>query len=489
MLMIDWVRKYRAPAEHPAGQSGAVREEPAPDFQEKLQTFPVRKSGPQAGQILDRDAPAGILPKVRFAFTRPMSPKPAWQNLPDTLPWLYWDRNPCPMRKPQSFPERPFINRDTLNEIRASADWQKTFLALGLTRDERQSRPDDWWAKSPFNPEEKTASFHMNNDPRGGGRWYCHSTGQGGGLLDLVQTIHGGNIFEAGRWLVDNGCCPLPRVYTDAGVQKPATQPSGPENASGEEKKKQSEVAETPRNTPIRQSLLPLLTELGTHPGFAGRGISEATCRYLGCGYLTEGNKSSLRGRLVFQVRGVDDIEAVSPTPVILSHMGRATTQDQIDDVGKWTYYKGFRKSLELYNLDQLRLDPEARAQVKQTRQLILVEGCFDVAKCIEAGVKNVVASFGTTVSQVQIDKLHLLKEVLGAQEILVWFDRDKAGSMAQRALIEALQADRLQARGFDWGQRFQSDVRGAVGIPDDIQDPCDLSAQQIQWLRHELSI
>lgn len=379
---------------------------------------------------------------------------------------------------------RPFINRETLNEIRQTTDWQKTFLSLGLIRDERQSRPDDWWAKSPFSPDEKTASFHVNGDPQGGGRWYCHSTGQGGGLLDLVQALHGGNIFEAGRWLVDQGCCPSPRVYLEGGVDAQQTKATEEQKPSGEEKKK-PEPLEPAKNEPIRQSLLPMLTELGTHPGFADRGISEATCRYLGCGYLPDSHKSSLRGRLVFQVRSVDDLEAVAPKPVILSHMGRATTPGQVEQLGKWTHYKGFRKSLELYNIDQVRLDPEALQQVRETGRLILVEGCFDVAKCIEAGIKNVLASFGTAVSRTQIDKLHLLKEVLGAKEILVWFDRDAPGAGAQTKTIAALQDDGLTALGFDWGREFNANLRSEVRIPSTIQDPCDFSVVQLQWLRH----
>lgn len=387
------------------------------------------------------------------------------------------------MRKHSTSPERPFINRYTLNEIRQTADWQRAFLSLGLTRDERQSKPDDWWAKSPFNPDEKTASFHMNVDPRGGGRWYCHSTGQGGGLLDLVQALHGGNIFEAGRWLVEEGCCPLPRVYDGQDIGRTiASRPEG-QNAGGEEKRKIAEAEEPAQNAPIRQSLVPLLTELGTHPGFATRGISEATCRYLGCGFLPADNKSSLRGRLVFQVRSVNDIEAVEPKSVILSHMGRATTPAQVEEVGKWTYYKGFKKSLELYNIDQVRLDPEAQAQVEETGRLILVEGCFDVAKCVEAGVKNVMASFGASLNPAQIIKLHLLKEIVGANEILVWFDRDKPGTTAQAQAITALEADGLTVKGFDWDQTLRSDVRADIGIPDTVQDPGDLTAVQIQWL------
>ena len=135
-------------------------------------------------------------------------------------------------------------------------------------------------------------------------------------------------------------------------------------------------------------------------------------------------------------------------------------------------------------NLDQIWLDPDAQAQIAETGKLILVEGCFDVAKCVEAGVKNVVASFGTSVSQAQIDKLHMLKEVLGAKGTLVWFDRDKAGSEMQQALVDALNADQLPTRGFDWGQRFRSDVRGDVVIPEGIAQQCleRFSPQTLSW-------
>ena len=79
--------------------------------------------------------------------------------------------------------------------------------------------------------------------------------------------------------------------------------------------------------------------------------------------------------------------------------------------------------------------------------------------------------------------KLHLLKEITGAKEILVWFDRDKPGTTAQAQAIAALEADGLAAKGFDWDQTFKSDARADVGIPDAVQDPGDFSAAQIQWL------
>lgn len=368
-----------------------------------------------------------------------------------------------------------FINNQMLNEIRRNADWRVTFQALGLQRDEKASRDDDWWCSSPLSTDDKTASFHMNSDPKGGGRWHCFSTGKGGGLPDLVQALHGGNIYEAGRWLLEHGCSHL------LGNTRGKTRKRNPGilTASGE---KENE-APAPNNA-IRQTLLPALTEHGTHPEFVRRGISAATCQYLGCGYLPANHKSSLKDRIVFQIRGVDDLEAVSPKPTILTHMGRATNDQQASEDGKWSYYKGFKKSLELYNLDQLRLDPEAQQQIHEIGHLLIVEGCFDVASCIEAGVKNVVASFGTQVSDAQIAKLHTLKEVLQIPRILVWYDRDETGQSAQQQLVEALVADGIPAQGFDWRQTFSSSARKSVVLPDTLADPGDFSAQQLRWLR-----
>jgi hypothetical protein len=43
------------------------------------------------------------------------------------------------------------------------------------------------WIKSPFNPNEKTASFkiHTKNNV-----WYDHSIGKGGGIIDLVMMLN-----------------------------------------------------------------------------------------------------------------------------------------------------------------------------------------------------------------------------------------------------------------------------------------------------------
>src|SRR5207237_5762282 len=98
------------------------------------------------------------------------------------------------------------------------------------------------------------------------------------------------------------------------------------------------------------------------------------------------------------------------------------------DVEGRWHHFAHFKKHLELYNVDKLLLDPRAKEQVRQTGRLIVVEGCFDVAKLVEAGIYNVVATFGAHISDDQARKIKLLAERLGVKETVVWYDKDKAG-------------------------------------------------------------
>lgn len=382
-----------------------------------------------------------------------------------------------------SAPDIPaYIDRDCLAEIKRNLDWRLAFAALGLQRDPQRSSDADWWAKSPFKPDERTASFHMNADPQGGARWYCHATHQGGGIIDLVQKLQNSRtVFEAGRWLLEQHCSHLETGDSPALPPSPMTTPAqAPEKESGEKEKQ----GEGKVNRPVRQSLLHALRPSDPEGFMAARDLSPELCAYLGCGYLPDTHKSSLRNRVVFQVRGVVEIAALEPKRVIYTHIGRAITGAQAEADGKWAYYKGFHKTLELYNLDNVRLDPEAVRQIEDTKTLWLVEGCFDVARLVQAGQKNVVAAFGAHLSPEQIEKLHQLKEVLRIPRIGVWFDRDDAGRNGQTKALDTLKAENIPAIGFDWDQSFFSPSRGSVAIPETISDPGDFTAEQIRWLK-----
>ena len=357
-----------------------------------------------------------------------------------------------------------FVDRDCLDQLRQTTDWKQACENLGLVFDSRRSKSDDWWGHSPF-AEDNTPSFHVMPKK---GVWYCFSTKQGGGIIELVQNLKGLNCFEAGQWLIDEGACPEP----DFGKEK---------HLDYQTKKKNTEDPKSV-NLPIRQSLLPSLSEQGTHSIFKERGISEKTCQYLGCGYLAKG-KSSLADRIVFQVRGLEEKLHGKLSPVILSHIGRTIDNQQIQKSGKWMFYAGFQKRLELYNIDRLLTDPEALAQVHLTGQVIIVEGAFDVAKLVEAGIKNVVAILGSELSPEILPKLELIQKHAAPKSLLLWLDRDKAGQAGTKKTMDWLDEMGISNKKFCWEQHFGKGVKPVV-IPTNIKDPCDMSARQLLWLR-----
>ncbi len=366
-----------------------------------------------------------------------------------------------------------FLDDDALSEIRRTADWRKLFQMLNLEKDEKKSKQNDWWARSPLTAE-KTASFHMNE--RG---WFCFSSNEGGGVIELVQKVvrfrsgHVLSCYAAGRWLIDQGISPEP---TSPQVD-PSTRKS-PER--GEEKKS----PERTFNPPIRQNLLSALTM--DHPEFERRGLTAKTASDLGFGYLPpKKSRSRLAGRIVFQVRGVREDDQGELQPVILTHLGRATSKSQEETHGKWMHYAGFLKSLELYNLDRLLLDENAIRWAKRTGHVLVVEGCWDVAKLVESGVcPNVVGLFGSHLTESQIQRFHLISERLGIRKFRLFLDRDRAGRVGQAKAIEKLKEAGFEADGFDWDQTFPSPSRGQLSLPDDIQDVCDFRADQLRWLR-----
>ena len=366
----------------------------------------------------------------------------------------------------------PHLTSDHLTEVRQNTDWRELFDALQIEKDTKKSRDNDWWGKSPFKPGERTASFHMND--RG---WYCHSTGQGGGVIELVQRLRSLNCYEAGRWLLEHG---VSRVVAEVRQGVRATANHGSEE-------------EEHKNLPIRQDLRSQL--VAEHPTLSDRGIPPHVLQELGAGYLERPARKNSRPdpinrRVVFQIRGLEEDASGTLQPVVLGHIGRATTAEQEEQDGKWWTYAGFKKRLELYNIDLAVLEDEEINQTLDTEHLIIVEGCFDVAKLRAAGIHNAVATFGAHLFEEQVSRLDLISEVLGVDRFLLWYDRDQDGKAPNgQGAVQA--AELIARRGFevevfDWCRRFASPQRPAIPIPEAITDPAEFSVAQLQWLRFQ---
>ncbi len=369
-------------------------------------------------------------------------------------------------------PSSPRLTAEHLSTIRHHTNWRQLFVALDIQKDPQKSNDHDWWGKSPFHPEERTASFHINDKG-----WYCHSTSQGGGALELVQRLHELDCYKAGRWLLEHG------------VSRMVEEVRGEIREVEEVMEASPEPQPLPENPPIRQDLRPHLKP--DHVAFSERGIPPDVLQDLGAGYLERpprknGKPDYMNRRLVFQVRGLCRGEEGEFSPAILGHIGRATSPDQEERDGKWWTYGGFRKSLELYNIDLAALEDTTLEQARQTGHFLVVEGCFDVAKLRAASIHNAVATFGSSLSDRQIEELAFLAHQTGVRRFLFWYDRDPAGEQGvDRATEMVAESDHdLEIRFFDWQQTWQSSRRGTVAIPDTLTDPCDFSVEQLQWLR-----
>jgi transposase/5S rRNA maturation endonuclease (ribonuclease M5) len=352
------------------------------------------------------------------------------------------------------------LSRENLPRVWQNADWLKVIEVFGLEA-QKQSKSDEVWIRSPFTVDAN-ASLHVHLKQN---IFKDFSSGKGGGILNFCQdllSLRGRSMdcYQVAGWMLENGISDLAQAATPIDP-KPCQQLTPKENKV------------------VKTDLRPFF-QTG-HAGLEQRGISQKACRYLGCGYLPEnpaGPKSPLNGRLVFQVRGMDqDLK-----PVILSHVGRALTDRQAASHGRYWGFP-FYKKLEIYNQDRLLTDPSAGEQVARFG-LVLVEGFFDVAALVSAGCLNVGALMGSHITSGQIDKLKLIASHSAIGQITLFLDRDEAGRKGTKRAVSLLKQNGFNVKAFDWERKFERPGCPPVGINPVFKDPADMSIAQLSYLR-----
>lgn len=136
-------------------------------------------------------------------------------------------------------------------------------------------------------------------------------------------------------------------------------------------------------------------------------------------------------------------------------------TQKECDpekNLSKWMHSKGFSKKNYLYNYGN------AKESIMKKGFVILVEGPADVWKFLKNGIENVVAVFGSSLS----DSQQIILESSGATSLVLLFDSDKAGSKASDQLSLSL-------------SRTFKIIK--VSLPNGIKDPGDLTDEQINHI------
>jgi DNA primase len=295
----------------------------------------------------------------------------------------------------------------------------------------------------PFH-QEKTPSFIVSRDRQS---YHCFGCSKGGDVISFIQEIEGLSFPEVLQQLADK-----------AGIQLPSYRGDGDKSASD------------------RQALLDMTRLAARHyvktlrdpnQGKAGneylnsRNLKEETIRSFGLGYIPDGwnqlvdllRKEKFQDSMIAQSGlakrkengGLYDTFRNRVMFPIRDTSGRVVAfggRDLGDSPAKYmnspenTIYK---KSRVLYGLY------ESRDALREHKRAILVEGYFDLLRCVDAGIPNVVATCGTALTT---DQALLLKRYV--PEVLLVFDGDQAGIQAALRGIGTLASSGLIVRALD---------------------------------------
>jgi DNA primase len=184
-----------------------------------------------------------------------------------------------------------------------------------------------------------------------------------------------------------------------------------------------------------------------SHPYLAERGLDLETIVDFGVGFCAKG---MMAGRIAIPIHNAEGN--------VVAYAGRFPGEPS-DDAPKYKLPPGFRKSLELYNIDRASKEP-----VETT--LVIVEGFFGCMKLQQHGCRKVVALMGSTMSAAQEELIR--KHTDCNSQVIVMLDEDEAG-LAGREDI----ATRLSKFCFVKVHTFEKEG----------QQPEDLSAEEVKQL------
>jgi DNA primase len=183
------------------------------------------------------------------------------------------------------------------------------------------------------------------------------------------------------------------------------------------------------------------------HPYLAERGLTPETIVDFGLGYCSRGMMAYRIAIPIHNVKGE-----------VVAYAGRFPSEPP-EGTAKYKLPQGFRKSLELFNIDRaIKESPE--------KPLLIVEGFFDAMKLHQEGCRKVVALMGSTMSAAQ--EALIKKHTDRNSQIIVMLDEDEAGRAGREDI-----AVRLSKFAFVKVHTFEHDG----------QQPDQLSAEEIHNL------
>ncbi len=291
----------------------------------------------------------------------------------------------------------------------------------------------------PFH-SEKTPSFHVHGDK---GFFHCFGCGVGGDVLKFLELQEKLGFQDAVRQLAQRFGVQVPEPNTelDAAAETEREAMLGVHDAAAEffRSRLADAVGRPAREHLDARDLTPETTELlglGFAPPTRDSLIAHLRARGYSDELLLRSGLASARDErpLIDRFRNRLIIPIARDTGSIIAFGARALQADQQPKYLNSRETPIYSKARTLYGLHL------SKSAIRKAGYVVLVEGYFDLAQAVQAGVTAVVASCGTAVSEQQVK---LLKRF--TSKVIVSFDPDPAGEGASARSGELLLAEGLQ--------------------------------------------
>ena len=327
--------------------------------------------------------------------------------------------------------------REIVTEVLSATDLVDV---IGAQLELKSSGGPRFKALCPFH-NEKTPSFIVNRDRQ---TYYCFGCQKHGDALSFIQEHDGLTFMEALQRLADRNGIRLPEASRFGG-------------GDGRMRERLMALGQS-ANVFFRDALNDSLRGGGARGHLAERALKAETVKRFSVGFAPD-DWHALRDHL--RREGFDDktLEASglvkrSDKDSLYDFFRNRLTFPIRDASGNVVAFGGrdlgegpakyinspenalYKKSRVLYGIH------EAREALRSSKQAILVEGYFDVLRCFDNGIENVVATCGTALTA---EQAALIRRYV--PEVLVVFDGDAAGVSAALRGVGTLAAAGLTVR------------------------------------------
>jgi len=240
--------------------------------------------------------------------------------------------------------------------------------------------------------------------------WHCFSECKhGGNTLDFIAKMENISIHAAALKAIEwFQLDPETMAATSQKAQEASSEADESDSAPvAKPAAKKTAVAQEKNTTPNPPLKFRLDKLERSHPYLAERGLTQETIMDFGIGYCAKGMMAE---RIAIPIHNVDG--------KVVAYAGRFPGTPT-DDAPKYKLPQGFKKSLELFNIDRAIKEPA-------DQPLVIVEGFFDAMKLRQHGCRKVIALMGSTMSAAQEE---LIRTHTNSQsQIIIVLDEDEAG-------------------------------------------------------------